>query len=133
MAVSQVRRRWLQTATVRARRMKQALEQRRAGTEPRPPLTPLAARLAEWRRPHQRLARVGPSVRTVLLLVVPVQPPPQPLLELRRGGEVSPFQETPGQDAEEQPHLVQPRPAKRREVEDVPVRRVTQERPPLCC
>ena len=63
--------------------------------------------------------------------VVVLQEGTQPPLELLRRAEVAPAQEAPGQHAEPQLDLVQPRPVRGREVEHVLVRRVGQERPPL--
>src|SRR5262245_21727771 len=99
--------------------MKETLVQLRARAEPGPALPPLPPGLAKRRLAHQGLARVRPPIRVPLLKVVVLQIPPQTLLEFLEGGEVAPPQELPGQDAEEQLHLVQPGAMHGQVVEDV--------------
>src|SRR3954469_22519293 len=131
MSVFQVPRQSSWAALVRARRVQGPLPRHRTGTTPGPSLPLLAARLAKWRGPHQRLARVGPPIRVGMLGVLLVQKAAQPLLELRRRGKVAPLEEPPRQHAEPQLHLVQPGPMFRGEYEAEVVGRVRQECTPL--
>src|SRR5271163_5184701 len=97
--------------------MNETLEQRRSGSKPSPSLSALPTGLAEGRRPHQRLSRVCPPVRMRVLAIVPLQPLFDPLLKIGHAGEVTALEELACQHAEEQFHLVEPRPVLGREVE----------------
>src|SRR5262245_50486186 len=109
----------------------EALKQRGTSGEPGSSLLLLPSGLAEGRVPHQWLTRVGPLVRMRLLAGIPLQPRLQPFLEIRHTGEHPTAEEPPRQDAEEQLHLVQPRPVDRCEVKYIFVALVGQEGPPL--
>src|SRR6516164_8328601 len=131
MTVSQVCRQWRLLADVGAWWMQQPLKQVRPSTEPGTPTPPLSLRLAEWGGTHQGFPRVGPAIRVSLVLVVLGKPPLQPCRERRHAGKVTTPQQLPRQHAEEQLHLVQPRPVDGGEVEDVPVAGVREEGTPL--
>src|SRR5581483_6839578 len=131
MTISQVRRQSRRASLVRSRRIQEAFPAPRPLAEPGPALPLLPACLAERCRTHQRLPGVCPPIRMRLLLVVLLQEPAQPLLELRRRGEVPPLEEAPGQHTEPQLHLVQPRSVLGRKHEAMGIVRVTQEGPPL--
>jgi hypothetical protein len=111
--------------------MNEMLEQRGSGSKPGPSLSALLTGLAEWRRPYQRLSCIRPPVRMRVLTVVPLQPLFDPFFKLDRAAEVSAFEEFTHQNAEEQFHLVQPRPVLGRKVKHVLVVRVAQKRTPL--
>ena len=116
---------------VRAWRMQKPFVPLRSATEPSPTLTLLPSCLAERCAAHQGFAGVRPAIRVRLALVVVQQPPTQTLYEIRHAPEVPKSQHLPGQHAEEQLHLIQPRAMHRREVEDHAVAGVAQKRPPL--
>src|ERR1700683_1475853 len=99
--------------------MNEALEQRWASAQPRSSLSALPGGLAERRGTRHRLSRVRPPVRMRVFLIVPLQPSLDPLYKLRSTVEVSSPEELSLQHAEEQFHLIQPRPVLRREVEHV--------------
>lgn len=67
-----------------------------------------------------------------VLLIVVFQPSRQACLESRSAGEITPFQKTPTQHAEEEFDLVEPRTMNGGEVKHMLVTRVTQERAALC-
>src|SRR5262245_43784337 len=117
MTDSQVRRQWESFPVVRAWWMKNPFKSLGGTAEPGSPLTTLPLRLAERCRPYQRFARVRPAIRVRLVFVVLGQPPRQTLHEGRRRGEIAAPQYLPGQHAEEQLHLLQPRAVLRREME----------------
>src|SRR5262245_47541526 len=131
MTVSQVCRQWRLLPDVGAWRMQQALKQAWPAAKPGTTTPPLPLRLAERGSTHQGFPRVRPTVRVRSVLVVLRQPPLQTRRERRHRGKVPATQQLPGQHAEEQLHLVQPRAVDGGEMEDVAVAGVTQEGTPL--
>src|SRR5260370_19497757 len=109
MTVSEVRRHWAFQPFVRSRRIHQTLPAGGSSAEADSATLLLTTGLSERRPPHQRLTRIGPAVRVSVPRVVRFQEGGQPLLELRRRSEVTPFQETPRQHAEPYFYLVEPR------------------------
>src|SRR5262245_28790467 len=111
--------------------MKEAFKQLWPSAEPGSPLSPLPPGLAERGLPHQGLACVRPAIRLRLPLVVFFQIRSQPLFKLLYRAEIATPQKLPGQHAEEQLHLVQPRPMTRHIVEHVPLFASAEERASL--
>src|SRR5271166_4027709 len=109
MTVSQVRRQWSLFPAIGPWWVDEALKQHPAATEPRPALPPLLLRLRPRRRSHQWLPGVRPAIRMRVPRVVVLQESQQPLLEFRCAGEIAALQETAGQHAEPQFHLIEPR------------------------
>ena len=79
----------------------------------------------------QRLARVRPRIGVGLVRIVVVDVGQDLPRQVCLGQEVATPDHPPRHHAEPYLHLVQPTPVLGREVDDVPVRRVRQERPPL--
>src|SRR5260221_4861295 len=117
MTNSQIRRQSRLFPDVGTGRVQESFKQRGTRAKPGSPLPLLSPGLAEGRVTNQRLARVGPPVRMRMPAIVSLQPRLQTLLEIRHTGKHPTAEKPPRQDAEEQLHLVQPRPMDRREVE----------------
>src|SRR5438552_331754 len=122
MSISLVRCHSLRGSLVGPGRIEKSLPARPSGADPGSPTLLLTARLTERCPSHQRLARVGPTVRMGVMSIVVLQKRTQTPLELRRACEVAALEESPRQHAEPQLHLVQPRAILRREVKHVRVR-----------
>ena len=99
--------------------------------KPRSTESLLTACLAEGRGANQRLPGVGPAVGMSATSIVVVQIRGQACHKFLGRFEVAAFQETPSQGAEPQFDLVEPRTVLGREVEDMLVIGIGQERASL--
>ena len=100
-------------------------------TKPRPPLPLLASGLTKGGSPPQGLSRIRPAIRMGVMSVIDVKRIEPPGGKVFRRTEVAPCQKATRQDAQPQRDLMAPRPMFGRTMEDLRMRWVTQEGPPL--
>src|SRR6266404_557844 len=131
MSISYVRRQCLGWAFVGPRWINRPLKELRARAKPSASMPLLATCLAEGGGSDQRLARVGPTIGMGVVCVVILQVGLQSGFKFGRARKVAAFEKAPLQDTEPQLHLIEPRTMFGREMENMFVGRITQERAPL--
>src|SRR4029450_2668134 len=101
------------------------------GTKPRSALALLAAGLTKRRRPDQRLARIGTPIWVSVMGGGDLKTARQARLKILGLSVIAALEKTPLQDAKPQLHLIEPGAMLGREVKDMLMGRIAEERTPL--